>query len=299
MSAPAQQPLRPPAILLGLVGGGIQRSRTPALHEAEGEAQGLRIVYRLFDTQNWPDGNAPALPEILDAAETAGFAGLNITYPYKIDVIEHLHDLSDDAEAVGAVNTVVFSDGRRVGHNTDRFGFSESFRRNLAGEPRERVLLIGAGGAGAAAANALLENGVRHVEICDTDSARAERLAAGVARRHGMGRASVETDIDKAGATIDGVVNATPVGMEHLPGSPFPLDRVKLPLWVMDVIYIPLETELVRTARDNGCRAVGGGDMAVFQAARAFEHFTGRRADPSRMLAAFELRGGSAAPDAA
>ena len=149
-----------PSVLVGLVGAGIQASRTPSLHEREGARQGLRYVYKLIDLEAL-GLDASALPDILTAAQRFGFAGLNITHPCKQAVIPLLDDLSPDAAALGAVNTVVLKDGRRVGHNTDWWGFAESFRRELPDVRRERVVQFGAGGAGAAVAHALLTLGSR------------------------------------------------------------------------------------------------------------------------------------------
>ena len=275
-----------PAILTGLLGRGIQLSRTPAMHEAEGAALGLRYVYRLFDT----DRISPAttVGDIVDAAELCGFAGLNVTYPYKVAVIEHLDELSPAAEAVGAVNTIVLRDGRRRGHNTDLWGFAESFRRNMADAPRENVLLVGAGGAGAAVAHALLECGVGTVHIHDQDATKAEALAGQIATRDGAARTAVSHTLKTIDfGTLDGIVNATPVGMASMPGTPVPPDLLHPGLWVADIIYFPLETELLRQARNIGCRVLPGAGMAVFQAARAFEHFTGLKPDEKRMEAAF------------
>src|SRR4051812_30120752 len=135
--------------LAGLIGFGIQGSLTPAMHEQEGAAQGMRYVYRKVDLQQL-GLDVQALPELLTAAERLGFDGLNITFPCKQAVIPLLHELSDDAEALGAVNTVVLHGGRRVGHNTDGSGFAEGFRRGLPGAPLSRVVQVGAGGAGSA-----------------------------------------------------------------------------------------------------------------------------------------------------
>src|ERR1700724_4277665 len=139
----------PASVLVGLIGSGIQASRTPPMHEREGAAQGLAYVSRIVDLDTL-GLTAAALPELLTAARRFGFAGLNITHPCKQAVIPLLDDLSPDARALGAVNTVVFGrDGRAVGHNTDWSGFAEAFRRTLPDVARRRVVQFGAGGAGA------------------------------------------------------------------------------------------------------------------------------------------------------
>src|ERR1700751_1112924 len=129
----------PRSVLAGLIGAGIGASRTPAMHEREGAAHGLAYIYKIIDLETL-GLTADALPELLTAARRFGFAGLNITHPCKQAVIPLLDDLSSDARALGAVNTVVLGrDGRAVGHNTDWSGFAEAFRRNLADARRKRV----------------------------------------------------------------------------------------------------------------------------------------------------------------
>jgi shikimate dehydrogenase len=275
-----------PAILAGLIGAGIQASRTPALHEREGAEQGLRLVYRLVDLDTLGVG-ARALPELLTAAERMGFAGLNITYPCKQAVVPLLHDLSPDAQALGAVNTVVLRDGRRIGHNTDCSGFAEGFRRGLPGVARARVVQLGAGGAGAAVAHALLSDGVGRLSIRDIDAARAQALSAALQARFGAGRAEACADLAAAMAAADGLVNCTPVGMAKLPGLPLPADLLRADLWVAEIVYFPIETALLRAARGLGCRTLDGGGMAVFQAVGAFALFTGIAPDAERMLRHF------------
>ena len=275
-----------PSVLVGLVGTGIQASRTPRLHEREGAEQGLRYVYKLIDLETLGLG-ASALPEILNAAQLFGFAGLNITHPCKQAVIPLLDELSPDAAALGAVNTVVFKDDRRVGHNTDWWGFAESFRRELADVARGRVVQFGAGGAGAAVAHALLTLGVDRLTIIDTDAARAEELAAALGGRFGAGRAVAGGDVADAVGAADGIVNTTPLGMVKYPGMPLAASLLQPRLWVADIVYFPLETELLRAARACGCRTMSGGGMAVFQAVGAFRLFAGVEPDAERMLRHF------------
>jgi shikimate dehydrogenase len=277
----------PPGIVVGLVGAGIQGSLTPRLHEAEAAAHGLRYIYRLIDLEPLGLG-AEALPELLTAAERLGFTGLNITHPCKQSVMPLLHDLSDDARAVGAVNTVLLKDGRRMGHNTDWWGYAESFRRGLAGAKRDRVVQLGAGGAGAAVAHAALTLEVGELTIFDTDRDRAERLTAALVARFGRGRAMLGTDMSRAMAAADGLINTTPVGMAKYPGQPLPAVLLRRELWVSEIIYFPLETELLRAARARGCRTLDGGGMAVLQAAEAFRLFAGITPDAERMRRHFD-----------
>lgn len=271
-----------PAILVGLIGSGIQGSLTPAMHEQEGEAQGFRLVYRKIDLDRLGLG-PDALPELLTAAERMGFDGVNVTHPCKQRVIPHLRDLSADARALGAVNTVVLKGGARRGENTDWWGFAEAFRRNMAGAPVGRVVQLGAGGAGAAVAHALLTLGVGRLAVQDVDAARAAGLAADLCARFGEGRAAACADLMGEVAEADGLVNCTPIGMAAHPGMPLPATALHARLWVADIIYFPMETELLRAARALGCRTMNGGGMAVFQAVEAFRLFTGTAPDAARM----------------
>jgi shikimate dehydrogenase len=275
-----------PAVLVGLIGAGIQASRTPSLHEREGAQQGLRYIYKLIDLEVL-GLDARSLPEILTAAERFGFAGVNITHPCKQAVIPLLDELSPDAAALSAVNTVVLKDGRRVGHNTDWWGFTESFRRELSDARCDCVVQFGAGGAGAAVAHALLTLGAGEVIVIDIDEDRAQNLAAALCDRFGQGRASSSSSPADALAGANGMVNTTPLGMAKYPGMAVPADLLRRDLWVADIVYFPLETELLRQARARGCRTMSGGDMAVFQAVGAFRLFTGLEPDADRMLRHF------------
>lgn len=274
------------AVLVGLIGSGIQGSRTPRLHEREGAEQGLRYIYKLIDLEALrlqPD----ALPELVTAARRMGFAGLNVTHPCKQAIIPLLDELSPDARALGAVNTVVFENGRAVGHNTDWWGFAESFRRELADARRDRVVQFGAGGAGAAVAHALLTLGTGTLAIVDTEDERARQLAGDLCERFGAGRAVATSDIASAVEKADGVVNTTPLGMANHAGMPLPAGLLRPELWVADIVYFPLETELLREARARGCRTMSGGGMAVFQAVGSFRLFTAIEPDAERMARHF------------
>jgi shikimate dehydrogenase len=279
-----------PAVLVGLIGEGIQASRSPRLHEQEAGELGIRYFYQLIDLQRLGVGVA-ALPRLLEAAQLMGFTGVNITHPCKQAVVPLLDELSDDAAAIGAVNTVVFADGKRVGHNTDCWGFAESFKRGLTGAPRRKVVLVGAGGAGAAVAFAAMRSGVERLAIHDLDEARATQLASQLGSRFGLQRVAVVADLAAEMAEADGLIQATPVGMHGHPGLPLPVELLRAELWIAEVVYFPLETELLKHARRLGCRTLDGGGMAVFQAAEAFRLFTGLTPNYERMLQHFARMG--------
>ena len=276
------------SFLVGLVGSGIGPSLTPAMHEREADELGIRYLYRRLDLDVL-GRPATAIGDVLAAARLAGYDGLNVTHPCKQLVLDHLDELSPDAAALGAVNTVVLRDGRSVGHNTDWSGFARSVDRGLPDAPLTSVVLLGAGGAGAAVAHALLTLGTAQLTILDVDQWRARGLATALSDRFGPGRAigGAITDLADVLAAADGLVHATPTGMAAHPGLPLPVELLRRDLWVADIVYRPLETALVRAARDVGCRVLDGGGMAVFQAVDAFTLFTGVEPDAERMLAHF------------
>lgn len=278
----------PRKVLVGLIGAGIQQSLSPALHEEEARHHGLRLHYQLIDLdRSVPSaGQLPEqLPALLAAARVMGYAGCNVTYPCKQAVIPHLDSLSPEARAMGAVNTVVIEDGRLVGHNTDGSGWAWGFTRMLPGADLSRVVLLGAGGAGAAIAHAVLRLGAAQLGIVDAQPERAAQLAADVNALYGPRAAAA--NITDAMAQATGLIHATPTGMDKLPGLPLDVHLLRPELWVSEVVYFPLETALVRAARALGCRVSDGGGMAVGQAVGAFQLFTGIAPDAARMDAHF------------
>lgn len=274
-------------VVVGLIGRGIQASRTPRMHELEGKRIGLEYTYVLidFDALLLSDKD---LPDVLALTQTLGFAGLNVTYPFKQAIIPLLTGLAPEAAGIGAVNTVVFAAGKRIGHNTDGWGFAESFREGLGGAKLDTVVQFGAGGAGAAVGHSLLSLGAKALTLCETDMGRAHSLAQRLSARFGVG-VHVENNPAIALAGAVGIVNTTPIGMDKFPGVPFDVGLLHPQLWVADVIYFPSETALLSKARHLGCRTLAGTGMAVYQAVKAFELFTGIAPDRVAMTAHFQM----------
>ncbi len=265
---------------IGLIGANIGTSLSPALHMREADEHGLvGYRYELIELAEDADPGTAMLAAVAD-----GFDGFNITHPFKQSVMTVLDELSDEARALGAVNTVIVSDGKLVGHNTDHTGFGTALALGLPGAAKNRVTLVGAGGAGSAVAFALAHAGVAHLTIADVAVDRATDLVSRVS-------AAVPADIraiglDQVAPTIeaaDGIVNATPIGMVGHPGLPIPTGHLRPSQWVADIIYRPIETELIRAAVRSGCRVLDGGQMLVAQAAASFDLFTGTSADVARM----------------
>lgn len=274
--------------LVGLIGANIQKSLSPRLHEDAFAAAGIRGYYHLMDLDRLPGRGAG---DLLAAARTLGFTGLNVTFPCKEAVLPLLDEVSPEARQIGAINTVTIdAQGRTVGHNTDRIGFRRSFEESLGRDAvaGQRVLLVGAGGAGRAVAFALFDLGAAAVLVHDRDMRRAAALAGDLAAQFGAGRGHAVEALAPALAEAAGAVNATPVGMLGFPGLPLPAEAIAPRHFVADVIYTPLETALIRAARGRGARVLTGGGMCVFQAAEAFRLFTGIAPDLRRMRRLFD-----------
>lgn len=270
----------------GLIGRSILASRSPWLHEQEGRAQGLDLDYELFDftERGLADGE---LGPLLRRLAADGLCGVNITFPFKQTVGPLLDELAACAEAVGAVNTVAMRGGRLIGYNTDKTGFEDGLREGLPGAALDRVLQLGAGGAGAAVGSALLSLGVRELVLLDVDPARAGALADRLCAQYGADRAIARGRAEIDIHAIDGIVNTTPMGMASNPGMAIAPGLIQPRHWVADIVYFPIETELLRTASALGCRVLDGSGMVIGQAAAAFEIFTGCKADKARMRASF------------
>lgn len=272
-------------IVAGLIGQDIGASLSPAMHMAEAREQGLAYVYRLIDLGG-EEVSQQRLFQLLCSAIDLGFDGLNITHPFKQAIMPLLDAVDPVAEAIGAVNTVRIANGKAIGFNTDASGFTAGIQREIGDIAGQSVVQLGSGGAGAATATAALTLGVEHLTIYDVDPARSHTLAERLASRFD-GRASASVDLPAEIAAASGLIHATPTGMAGHPGLPLDAGLLRPDLWVAEIVYFPLETELLRVAREKGCRTAHGGTMAVFQAVGAFEIFTGIAPDADRMVRHF------------
>ena len=268
--------------LIGLIGAPIAQSAAPAMHEAAGDALGVRCHYQLIEVAG---ADAAGLRALLDGVRRLGFAGVNVTFPYKEAVVPLLDEMSPGARAIGAVNTVVVRDGRLVGHNTDTTGFERAIVDVIAASNRGAVALIGAGGVGKAIAFALANLGVAELSIFDADRAKAEALSM---QLRGRLQARVADDVANALQGAAGVVNATPVGMLPDRGMAVPEALLHRDLWVADAVYTPLWTPLLLAAKAKGASVMTGRDLAVYQAADAFELFTGLKPPAAAIGNAFD-----------
>src|SRR5882724_735611 len=255
--------------LTGLIGAPIAQSASPAMHERAADALGVRCHYQLIEVAG---ADAAGLRALLDGVRRLGFAGVNVTFPYKEAVIPLLDDLSPAAREIGAVNTVVVRDNRLVGYNTDATGVERAVSGLVKTSNHGAVALIGAGGVGKAIAHALAVLGVAELAVFDSDRAKAEQIAT---QLRGRQQIRIAESIEDAVQRATGLVNGTPIGMLPDRGTPVPEALLHQGLWVADAVYSPLWTPLLTAAKARGAKIMTGRDLAVHQGADAFQLFTG------------------------
>ena len=268
--------------VLGVIGDPVAHTSSPAMHNAALKALGLDYVYVAFHVA--PD----ALPQALAGMRALELAGLNVTVPHKQAVMAHLDEISPEAQAIGAVNTVCNRDGKLLGFNTDAFGIIESLKadggmNSLPG----RVVLLGAGGAARAILYALLaREEVAEVLLLNRTVEKAEALKGDL---DGAGKVRIGSLADSGTIADAGlVINATSIGMHpHEETSPL-ADSSCLhgEMLVVDIVYNPLETTLMRQARSVGARTINGLGMLAWQGARSFEIWTGTMPPVEAMMKA-------------
>jgi shikimate dehydrogenase len=269
-------------ILAGLLGAPIAQSASPAMHERAAEALGLRCHYHLIEVAG---AGREELKALLEGVRRLGFAGINVTFPYKEAVLDLLDELSPGAARIGAVNTVVVRDGRLIGHNTDTTGFARAVSGLVTASSHGAVAVIGAGGVGKAIAFALAGLGVSDLRIFDCEPAKAAQLAA---KLEELATPSVPGDVEAALRGAVGMVNASPVGMLPSQATPVPDHLLHGGLWVADAVYSPLWTPLLTAARAKGATVMTGRELAIHQAADAFELFTGVAPSIAELGTAFD-----------
>ncbi|MDE2125469.1 MAG: shikimate dehydrogenase [Armatimonadetes bacterium] len=257
----------------GVFGCPIEHSLSPAMHNAAYAALQLSFIYTPFHVEPGDLGAA------IGSITALGMAGVNLTIPHKEAAIPFLDRLTDSAAECGAVNTVLPEDGRLLGDNTDGDGFWQPLHDRGFDAAGEHALILGAGGSARVVALTLLKKGAR-VRVANRSGGRAEKLVAWL---RNLGYSDIEqveynaAGLREAAVTAGLLVNATPVGMwpattDELPA---PLSRLRKGMLVVDLVYNPEQTALLRTAQDAGCETVSGVEMLVAQGASAFRMFTG------------------------
>lgn len=281
MPADSASTLPVPVLRLGLIGGNIKASRSPALHRIAGRLSGLETSYDLLI----PDEMGMTFEEVLAHCANEGYRGVNVTYPYKEKIVPLVRFDCPHMAALKAVNTVVFgADGMR-GYNTDYSGFISAFRARFGEAAPGIVTLIGAGGVGRAIAFGLVHLDAIELHIVDRDMDKAAALAEAISTLEGARPlVTVEPDVRKAAWGADGIVNATPVGMVGNDGSPVPEDCLGGAKWAFDAVYTPVETRFKLEAEALGIEFLSGYELFFHQGIDAFEIFSGRKlANPDEL----------------
>ena len=254
-----------------VIGDPVEHSLSPVMHNAAFKKLGLNLVYVAFKvTRN-------GLKDAISGARSLGLRGLNVTMPHKKAVISYLDETDSTAEAIGAVNTILNNQGKLIGYNTDGNGAMIALKENGVSTEEKKMLILGAGGAAKAIAFQAAQE-VEELVILNRTSEKAEKLAELLFKKFGKkvkgGALSAEV-LKEELKTTDILVNATSVGMHpDVNRSPVPSDLLRRDLCVMDIIYNPLETKLVKAAKSVGAKVVLGLEMLLYQGAVAFEIWT-------------------------
>lgn len=254
-----------------VIGDPVEHSLSPVMHNAAFKKLGLNLVYVAFKvTRN-------ELKEAISGARSLGLRGLNVTMPHKKAVISYLDETDSTAEAIGAVNTILNNQGKLIGYNTDGKGAMIALKENGIYPEEKKMLILGAGGAAKAIAFQAAQE-VEELVILNRTSEKATKLAELLCKKFGNkvkgGALSAEV-LKEELKTTDILVNATSVGMHpDVNRSPVPSDLLRRELCVMDIIYNPLETKLVKDAKSVGAKVVLGLEMLLYQGAVAFEIWT-------------------------
>ena len=261
--------------LLAVLGHPVSHSLSPAIHNAALRSQGVDAVYLAFDVE------PAALAQALDGLRAVRFWGANVTVPHKERAAELVDSLDPLALRVGAINTIVHQDGHIRGYNTDIAGFGAALETvRSGGAAGSRCLVMGAGGAARAVVAALTSGGAADVRIFNRTTGRAEQLCR-LTERWGGAQCEVAEagDLSQIAAQVDVIVNATSVGLgSSVKESPIPVDILDSHHIVVDLVYGPKQTELVRGALSRGATALDGREMLVMQAASSYRLWTGRDA---------------------
>ncbi|WP_299257838.1 shikimate dehydrogenase [uncultured Kushneria sp.] len=266
---------------LGLIGIGITQSRSPDLHHRLGQLTDIDTRYDLFDVSGVSDFS---LPDHLERLQREGYRGVNITYPFKEQALTLARHAGESARRVGSTNTLLFeADGIRA-ENTDFTGFQSAWRFNFGEVAPGGVVQLGAGGVGRAVAHALAGLQAPWMAIFDTDTERAERLAAEL--RH-LGTEATAIDRDGLADRLmsaEGVLNCSPIGHLDHPGCPLDTTLLRSEQWIFDAVYVPAETELLMAARQRGMTVLSGVDLFVFQGVDAFRWFAASSEAEARIV---------------
>ncbi|MDP3861048.1 MAG: shikimate dehydrogenase [Phaeovulum sp.] len=263
------EPVR--TLRLGLIGGNITATRSPALHVLCGLSLGVNVTYDLII----PAERGLGFPDLLAQCARLGFAGVNVTYPHKEEAAAQVPAGDPVVRAMGSANTVLFTPEGPRAFNTDHSGFVAAWRAAFGARKPGRVLVLGTGGVGRAVGFGLADLGASEILLHDTDAGKVASLAAAIRGHSAVAVAAADPARLHDLAGIDGVVNCTPLGMEGRPGSPLPEAVRGRPVWAFDAVYTPADTPFRAQVTGLGAAFLGGYELYFQQGVRAFEIFSG------------------------
>lgn len=272
--------------LLGLIGNPIKHTISPAMHNASFAALNLDMIYLPFPTPS------DSLRAVFEALKALNVLGVNVTLPYKREVMAYLDEVTPLAERIGAVNTIRFKNGKGIGYNTDGWGFTTSLEKELdftfAGK---RVVIIGAGGAARSVADRCLELKTDSLVIANRTESKGEALAVDLASHFEAVIKSLALADPKLAEEIDAadlVINTTSLGLEVGDPSPIPQEWLNENQIAADLIYNPVVPSFLQAAKSRGLHTINGLGMLIYQGYLAFEIWTGVTPPLEVMRAAVE-----------
>ena len=267
---------------LGLIGDNIAASRAPDLHRIAGRLNNMDVQYdRLI-----PKELNQTFDQIFESCPDKGYQALNITYPYKENVVSKVTIDDPMVRAIAAVNTVVFNGTSSKAYNTDYTGFIAAYEQVRLGANPGVCCLLGTGGVGRALAFGLVNLGADEIRLFDRDNAKAQKLAHDLNVLEPQTVVTAVDDLNAATANCDGLLNGTPVGMVGYPGSAFEPTAIAQAAWVFDAVYTPIETMFLQCAKAAGAQIISGYELFFFQGVHAWRHFSGRDVDTQKLRAA-------------
>ncbi|HIP17579.1 MAG TPA: shikimate dehydrogenase [Methanothermococcus okinawensis] len=262
--------------LLGLIGHPVEHSLSPIMHNEALRDKDLNYVYLAFDVH--PNN----LKYVVNGAKALGtFSGFNVTVPHKIEIIKYLDEIDREAQLIGAVNTVKINDNRAIGYNTDGLGVRMSLEEEIGRVMGKNILVIGAGGAARAVSFELAKN--NSITIVNRTVENAKTLAADISKKLNKNVCYGGLNIDIEDYDI--LIHTTPVGMyPNINTKPLiDVNKINKDMVVMDLIYNPRETVLLKESRKRGAKTINGLGMLIYQGAIAFEIWTGVKPDVNVM----------------
>lgn len=266
-------------IRLGLIGDNIAKSQSPRLHRLAGQQNGRRATYDLLV----PRDMGMDFDAVFAHAASTGYVGTNVTYPYKERVVAKVSIDDPLVRAIGAVNTVVFTDAGPKGNNTDYTGFIAAYRGLRGDKAPGTVLMIGGGGVGRAVAFGLVALGVTELRLADRDLPKAQVLADELRAAAPSLVVQVGTDATQMADGAQGLINCTPVGMVGYDGTPLPANHMQGAEWAFDAVYTPVDTQFLKDAAANGLQILSGYELFIGQGVDAWRIFTGLPLDVAQL----------------